>query len=158
MVTPETQDASVPAVTTTPPIKVSECRPGVYAGVFDGPVTFAVGSINAVSGTVTAKLVAEASGDALQVRDGVITGMDSTGIGMSAKWTGRLNCATKQLENGLLEAGAWENGSTFIGTLEGMYSLNPYALSGTWQVESGEIPFAGGNGKWRMTLQGSPAP
>jgi hypothetical protein len=87
-----------------------------------------------------------------------MTGMDIAGVTMSAAWTGSLNCGTKQLENGRQENGAWANGITFTGTLEGAYSVDPYALSGTWQVQSEQIPLAGGNGTWRITLRDSPAP
>lgn len=136
----------------------SRCMPGSYEGTFEGPVTFAVGSINRVTGTVRAELVLEPSGESLIIRDGVITGMDGLGVGMSATWTGNVNCGVGQLENGTLQAGAWDNGSTFTGTLEGTYSPVPHSLSGTWQVQSVEFAFAGGNGDWRMALRGNSPP
>jgi hypothetical protein len=144
--------------TVSKPDMPRECMPGIYEGTFEGPVTFAVGSFNNVSGTLRAELVLDASGDALQVRDGLMTGKDSTGVGMSAGWTGTVNCASKQLENGRHEHGAWENGSTFTGTLEGTYAIAPYVVSGTWKVQSEQIPLAGGNGTWHMNLIGNPAP
>jgi hypothetical protein len=129
------------------------CTPGVYEGEFEGPVTFAVGSINRVAGNIIAVLVSDPSGGQLQVRDGMMTGQDNFGIGMSAAWTGILNCQTRALEDGRQEDGAWENGTTFTGTLTGMYAPDPASLSGTWQVQSEQIPLAGGNGTWRMTLR-----
>jgi hypothetical protein len=140
------------------PVMSKQCMPGLYEGSFEGPVTFAVGSVNSVSGSVRAELLLNASADHLQIRDGMMVGKDSTGVGMSAVWTGSLNCATKTLENGRHETGAWANGSTFTGTLEGAYSVNPYSVSGTWKVQSEQIPLAGGNGAWRMTLRDGPAP
>jgi hypothetical protein len=132
--------------------------PGIYEGDFAGPVTFAVGSINRVTGTMRAEAVLDPSGDSLRIGGGVITGMDSFGVGMSATWTGSVSCTTSQLIDGRLGEGAWDNGSTFTGTLEGTYAVSPHAMSGTWQVASREIPLAGGNGEWQMTLRGSSAP
>ena len=151
----EVLDASSP---DKPTPATSRCMPGLYEGEFEGPVTFAVGSINRVTGTIRAELVLELPTDSLRVRDGVITGMDTLGVGMSATWTGAVRCGTTQLEDARLEAGAWDNGSTFTGTLEGSYSPTPHSLSGTWQVESREIPLAGGNGEWQMNLRESRTP
>lgn len=136
----------------------SRCMPGIYDGEFEGPVTFAVGSINRVTGTMSAIAVLDPSGDSLRIQGGAITGMDSLGVGMSATWTGSVSCGTSQLRDGRLENGAWDNGSTFTGTLQGTYSPRPHAMSGTWQVESVEIPLAGGNGEWRMSLRQSSPP
>jgi len=136
----------------------SRCMPGIYEGDFEGPVTFVVGSIDRVTGTMRAEAVLDASGDSLRIVGGVITGMDNFGVGMSATWTGSVSCTTSQLTDGRLADGAWDNGSTFTGTLEGTYAVSPHAMSGTWQVESREIPLAGGNGEWQMTLRGSSAP
>ena len=127
--------------------------PGIYEGTFEGPVTFAVGSFNMVTGTMRAELVLEPSSDSLQVRDGMMMGKDNAGIGMTAAWSGIVNCGTKQLEDGRHASGAWENGSTFSGTLDGTYSSNPFAIAGTWMVQSEQIPLAGGNGMWRMSLR-----
>lgn len=136
----------------------SRCMPGIYEGDFEGPVTFAVGSINRVTGTMSAVAALDPTGDSLRIASGVITGMDTLGVGMSATWTGTVSCTTSQLTDGQLADGTWDNGSTFTGTLEGTYAVSPHSMSGTWQVESNEIPLAGGNGEWRMSLRGSSVP
>lgn len=150
---PQAEDSAAPSTHAA-----SDCVPGLYVGEFEGPVTFSVGSVNSVSGSMRAQLVPVPSGNDLEVRDGMMVGEDASGLGMSSGWTGRLNCATKSLENAKHENGSWDNGSRFEGTLEGTYSLDSSSLSGTWRVESAEIPLAGGNGTWHLTLQESPAP
>lgn len=126
------------------------CAPGMYSGTFEGSVTYVEGSLSSIAGTVQAELMRDASGQDLTVSAGEITGV-SDGTRMTSKWTGTLSCQTRQLENAT-QAGAWENGSSFSGVLEGTYSERDNTIIGTWQVRSDLIPFAGGRGDFRMVL------
>lgn len=133
----------------------SSCRTGRYDGTFEGSVTFLQGSLSGIKGSIRALLTLDATGDYARISQGMVSGVNDQGAKMNAGWTGALNCKTGQLENAELTNGTWDNGSMFSGTLMGTYSSATQSLSGTWQVRSNELVWAGGNGTWNM--QHSPA-
>ena len=156
---PSRQDAAVSSSASAPQPSTMDagaamaCAAGHYDGTFDGSVTFLQGTLSGIKGTISAEMTLDAAGDALRVSEGRVIGTDDQGNHMSAGWVGLLNCKTAELESAELVDGAWDNGSSFSGTILGAYSASTSALTGTWRVRSNLWLWAGGDGNWSMRHQ-----
>jgi hypothetical protein len=133
----------------------SRCRPGVYAGTFSGSIQLIGLSLSSVTGTVQGELEGDGS-DYLDMRDGRVVGVDQDGNRLTCSLSGRVNCATNEFEEGVLEDGVFHNvGSNsdtlFVGSAQASYSSQPFSLVGTFSVEATDTAsLFGGRGTWSL--------
>jgi hypothetical protein len=129
-----------------------QCKPGLYEGEFQCTYTDPSGGGGVpVSGPISVRLVESASGELLEVRDGVLDGTANALFIFRADVVGKLDCYKAtfngRLVNGTYSGFAIVNG-TFEGPLGSTYDHQAVALtSGTWQLT---VAASGGgcNGTW----------
>jgi hypothetical protein len=143
-----TPDASTPK---------SRCKPGLYTGTFTGSLQLIGLSLSPVTGTVRARMELNATGGHLELREGKVAGVDQDGNRLTCGISGRVNCDNFVLEEGLLEDGNFHNvagdsDTAFQGSVEAMYSEDPYSLVGTFQVEANDSSLFTGRGTWNLVL------
>lgn len=158
------QDASIAIDAATPSDASSsseggralpDCQPGQYTGEFSGELAAAGISVSVVAGPVTATLTLDADGRYLELGDATVVGRDVLGSTVWATLTGRINCATLELEDGQLERGRYYNASrrsslSFDGVALGTYAANPHALRGTWSVSARIAEIITGEGEFTL--------
>lgn len=159
------RDAGKPTTTTKPPepqqpdssTPKSRCRPGLYTGTFTGSLQLIGVTLSPVTGTVRAMLDLNETGGHLELHNGRVAGVDQDGNRLTCSISGRVNCDDFVLEDGLLQDGVFHNvgsdsDTAFMGSVEGMYSEDPYSLVGTFQVEAKDSSLFTGRGTWNILL------
>jgi hypothetical protein len=126
------------------PTNSSACMPGKYVGTFQcmyiidamNPDLFAV----LVQGPIELHLERSADGEFLEIRDGMLFGVAEEVFGFTAKLSGRLDCASLQLQAMALD-GVYGFGDpavfpvgTFAGTLGGTLDGATGMMTGSWQL------------------------
>ena len=142
------------------PTNSSACMPGKYVGTFE--CTYIVDAMNPdlfsalVKGPIELHLERSADGEFLEIRDGVLYGVAEEVFGFTAKLSGRLDCATLQLQ-AMAQEGMYGFGDpavlpigTFAGTLGGTLDGATGRMAGAW-----ELAVDGGgscNGPWMASF------
>lgn len=157
---PPATDASATAPPSTAPDAAapSPCQPGAYTGAFSGSVRLNDQQITNVFGALRAELVLDPAGNSLLLRNARVSGRVQDEIRMTASLSGRIDCTSLRLEDGLLEEGRVYLGNSrssfdFSGTLDGAYTPDPAAASGTWSGQSDDIERVAAEGTWSLRLQ-----
>ena len=141
------------------PDGASDCRPGPYTGTFSGSIQLVGLSLSSVNGTVRAELRRDGSSDHMELTDGRVMGVDQDGNRLTVNLSGKVNCATDQLEDGKLTDGNFHNvdsdsDTPFIGKAEANYSRDPYSIVGTFTVEAKDSSITSllvsGRGTWSL--------
>jgi hypothetical protein len=158
-------DASTPATSPAPagsgaagtPSPAPACLPGVYNGTFSGSLQAAGLAVGTITGAINTNLTLDLLGLYLNVIDLRVVGADESGNTVTVTVSGNINCATLQLEDGLLTDGKYYLVATrtelaFTGFAQGAYTTSPHALNGTWNVETQGTALLGGNGEFSLTL------
>jgi len=158
-------DASIAIDAATPPLDASgssesqretlDCQPGQYTGEFSGELAAAGISVSVVAGPVAATLTLAADGRYLDISDATVFGRDALGSTVRATLTGRVNCATLEIEDGQLERGRYYNAArraslSFDGVANGTYATNPHGLQGTWSVSARIAEIITGEGEFTL--------
>lgn len=154
---------AAPAAPPTPP-KTQEalsaaggCTPGVYVGTFNGSLELLqFASLSSITGNIRAELVQDGP-QALTLRNAQVIGVDQDQNQLTATLSGRLNCATHQLENGKLESGSYhlkalDSAAAFSGETTAMHLDSPPSAVGTWQATANDLMLLGGRGTWNLVL------
>jgi len=146
-----TPDAGAPQA---PPL----CQPGRYTGAFSGSVRLAGAQVTNVVGTLRAELELDPAGNGLLLRNARATGSVQGEIRLRATLSGRIDCTSLRLEDGLLEDGRVNLGNArnnfdFSGTIAGEYAPDRAAASGTWSGQSDDIEQVTAEGAWSLSLQ-----
>jgi hypothetical protein len=145
--------------------QLGTCKPGDYEGTFEG--RYSSGSFfgiplmeTSVSGTISLRLEAAASGEFLEIRDGRLEGVADTGLGdvpFGADLVGELDCSASRLVDSFLRNGSYTvplgSPTFFEGPFLADYDrLAHQFVNGTWEVSEAtpENPnnAYGGNGSW----------
>lgn len=153
---PTAADAAMPpsAADAAAPVVAAECRPGRYVGTFSGSIRVGSARFSNVVGTIRAELTRDAAAG-LMIGTARVNGTDRNENILSVSLSGRVDCATLQLENGLLQDGSFYYAQArarfpFHGSLEGDYSKAPPTITGTWSGESNDLASASGEGRWNL--------
>jgi hypothetical protein len=145
------QDAGAPPPTASqdagsdPPGMESECKPGTYAGTFEGTIKILNLIPLPISGEVAIVAHTSSTGDDLVIENGSIQGRDQDGNPVQAKVDGILNCATRTLIGGRLYDGKYTRirlnyTVDFQGTVSATYMPGAVpSVSGTWRTTGGPI-------------------
>jgi hypothetical protein len=150
--------------------QVGSCEPGEYSGSFAGSYLsgsfFGVPVEVQITGSVTHRLEAAATGEFLEIRDGSVEGTADTPVGpvpFTADFTGELDCANSLLVGAYLRNGEYTvplgTPTPFEGPVEGEYDRVAHQfVNGTWAVGeptySTPPPPFGGDGTWGSQWSG----
>jgi hypothetical protein len=131
-----TPTPTTPPPTTPPPQPPSLCNAGHYTGSLQGNLTV-FGYQLLTTGTVDFMLTMR-SGDLFDITSGRISGV-VMGSPHTSDFSGTLNCATRKLENGLIQNGKVSvdgyGDFFFAGTAQATYDLQSATFtSGVWSA------------------------
>jgi hypothetical protein len=135
--------------------ELPDCQPGQYTGDFSGELAAAGISVSVVAGPVTATLTLDADGRYLDLSDATVFGRDALGNTVAATLSGRVNCATLELEDSQLERGRYYIAArrasvSFDGVAHGTYATSPHGLTGTWSVSARIAEIITGEGEFTL--------
>lgn len=157
------EDASSPApqdAGSTPPVMEYECKPGTYAGTFEGEIKIFNFIALPIEGEIAIVAHTSSTGSDLVIENGSIQGRDQDGNPVQAKVEGTLNCATRKLIGGRLFDGTYtrtllNQTVNFQGTVAATYMPGAVpSVSGTWKTTGGLIEQ--GEGTFEATFASGP--
>lgn len=155
---PRDAGVSVPNAGSVAPEPDPHCKEGLYAGTFSGSIQLIGLALSTVTGTVRTELMLNPAGTYLEIRNARVVGVDQDGNSLTVDLSGNINCASDQLEDGVLANGVFHNvasntDTVFTGTAQAMYSEDPHSVVGTWTVQAeGLVPLLTGRGTWSLIL------